>query len=163
MSAALKPVADERLPPLEQYLSLGQARGIAWTPLRKHVLEMLWRDGRPWGLYILADEMRKAGRCIHVKSLYRVLDTLQVAGLIVSIATSRRVQISPDPKQREWAVLQCSRCERSWLVPFAREAKALREAAAGFGYVADKLVIECVGCCRSCIALEGKTGSAASP
>lgn len=161
MGAALKPAGDEGLPPLEHYLAIGRAHGIAWTSLRKHVLELLWRDGRPWGPYGLADEMRKAGSGIYANSLYRVLDTLEEAGLIVAIASSRRVQISPDPKRRQWAVLQCSRCERTRLVPFARQAEALRAAAAGYGHVAEQLVIECVGRCQACRAPAGQIGSAA--
>jgi len=151
------------LPPLETYLAAGRVRGIAWTSLRQEVLGLLWRDGRPWGAYGLADEMRKAGSGIYPTSLYRVLDLLEEAGLIVSITSSRRVQISPDPEQRDWAVLQCSWCEASELIPIGSEAAVVRQAACDCGHDTERLVIECVGRCRSCRAEESKHRREAAP
>jgi Fur family zinc uptake transcriptional regulator len=141
---------QNRLPPLETYLTAGRVRGISWTALRRQVLELLWRDGRPWGAYNLADELRKTGGTIYPNSLYRILGLLEAAGLIVTIASNRRVQILPDPEQRDWAVLQCSGCDSSRLIPFTTPAGIVRAAATRHGHATDQLVIECLGRCGSC-------------
>lgn len=145
------PSACSRLPPLEDYLAVGRDRGISWTALRQQVLELLWTDGRPSGPYGLADAMRGDGNQIYPTSVYRVLNLLQEAGLVVPITSSRRVQISPDPRQRDWAVLRCSRCEHSALLSLPREADAVRNAARQLGHATDQLVIECVGRCGDCV------------
>jgi len=131
-------------------LEAGRKRGISWTALRREVLELLWRDGGAWGPYLLADAMRKRGSGVYPNSLYRVLHTLGDAGLIVTVASSRRVQIVPDPDQGDWAVLQCTECETLQLVPFRSVADSVRSAASCFGHATKQLVIECVGQCRSC-------------
>jgi Fur family zinc uptake transcriptional regulator len=139
-----------RLPPFETYLIAGQARGVSWTSLRRQVLELLWRDGKSWGAYSLADELRKSGGTIYPNSLYRILNLLEATGLIVTIASNRRVQIIPDPEQRDWAVLQCSGCDSSQLIPFTQPAEVVRAAANRHGHAIDQLVIECLGRCGSC-------------
>jgi Fur family transcriptional regulator, zinc uptake regulator len=148
--AGAEAVARETLPPLSTYLEIGRSRGIAWTELRREVLTLLWRDGGAWGAYGLAEEMRKAGSSIYPNSLYRVLSILEEAGLIVSIASSRRVQIAPDPGQEDWAVLQCRACGRQNLVPIEGAAALVRGAARDRGHATDRLIIECLGHCLSC-------------
>jgi Fur family transcriptional regulator, zinc uptake regulator len=156
-----KGAARPMLPPLTTYLEIGRSRGISWTELRREVLTLLWRDGGPWGPYGLADEMRKTGNGVYPNSLYRVLNTLEEAGLIVSIASSRRVQIAPDPEQADWAVLQCTKCDQLELVPFSSAAEFVRGAALELGHGTERLVIECMGRCRSCQPAAGKGGGRA--
>ncbi len=52
--------------------------------------------------------MRTAGSNIYPYRLSRLLSILEEAGMIVSIASRRRVQIAPDPAQDYGAVLQCT-------------------------------------------------------
>lgn len=142
--------ARSSLPPLDLYLTTGGARGLRWTPLRRQVLEMLWKDDRPRGPYDLADEMGGNNRRIYPNSVYRVLNLLDGVGLVVPIVSSRRVRIVPDPSQRDWAVLHCLRCRRLDLAPFGSEADAIRRAAADMGFDATRVVVECSGHWRAC-------------
>jgi len=151
-AAGAAAAARRSLPPLDVYLKAGEERGILWTALRREVLELLWREGGPWGPYGLADAMRETGHGVYPNSVYRVLNILSDAGLIVTIASSRRVQIVPDPDQRDWAVLQCMDCAGLELVPFTPVADLARSAASHLGHATQHLVIECVGQCRSCSA-----------
>lgn len=135
---------------LDHYLAVGRDRGVLWTPLRQQVLELLWRSGRPWGAYALAEELRRARCRGYPNSVYRILSIFEQARLIVTIVSSRRVQISPDPAETDWAVLQCPGCDRFELLPFSRQAAIVREAADRLGYAAGQVMIECVGQCRLC-------------
>jgi Fur family zinc uptake transcriptional regulator len=137
-------------PPLDHYLAVGRERGISWTPLREQVLELLWRSGKAWGAYALADELRTARRGVYPNSVYRILALFEEARLIVNVVSSRRVRISPDPAECDWAVLQCPKCDRFELVPFTPQAAIVRAAADRLGYEAGQVMIECVGQCRSC-------------
>jgi Fur family zinc uptake transcriptional regulator len=144
------PLVSAGRPPLDRYLTVGADRGLVWTPLRQRVLELLWKSEKPWGAYALAHELRTAGRRIYPNSVYRILPLLERAGLIVNIVSSRRVQISPDPAEYDWAVLQCSSCAAFELVPFTPQAVAIRNAADRLGYAVEQIMIECVGKCRTC-------------
>lgn len=145
------PASPRELPPLDHYIAVGEAHGISWTPLRQQILELLWESGNPQGPYALADELRKT-RNVYPNSLYRILAVLEEAQLIVAIVSTRRVQISPNPGHRDWAVLHCSKCERLELVPCIGQAEVMRETARHHGYVPEKIMIECFGQCRSCDA-----------
>jgi Fur family zinc uptake transcriptional regulator len=149
-AAATAPTPAPKRQTLDRYLSAGEARGIAWTPLRQQVLELLWRSGKAWGAYALAEELRTARRGVYPNSVYRILALFEQARLIVTIVSSRRVQISPDPAEDDWAVLQCPGCERFELVPFTPQAAVVRAAADRLGYAAGQVMIECVGQCRAC-------------
>lgn len=135
--------------PFKSYLDVGTQRGVAWTPFRKAVLRFLWRDGRPWGLYDLADKLRNGSCRTNPNSIYRIADLLKGAGLIVPIVRSKRVQIVPDPTRRDWVALQCDDCDDVELIQ-AQAVASMRRAAAEVGFVAGDVLIECAGRCRAC-------------
>jgi Fe2+ or Zn2+ uptake regulation protein len=156
MSAGKRaPARSGRVPPLETYLDIGRSHGIAWTALRRDVLTLLWRTGEPWGVYALADAMRSGRGAVFPNSLYRILGLFEEAGLVVAVASNRRYQIAPNPHQGDWGVLQCTQCEHQSLIPLSRVAAAVRSAAGELGHATERLIIECLGRCRSCAAEPG--------
>ncbi|HYW16834.1 MAG TPA: hypothetical protein VE891_11875 [Allosphingosinicella sp.] len=149
-AVAAPPMPRLDRPQLDHYFAVGRDRGISWTPLRQQILELLWRSGKPWGAYALAEELRRASFQGYPNSVYRILAIFEQARLVVNIVSSRRVQISPDPAEFAWAVLQCPECDRFELVPFTSQAAIVREAAGRLGYATGQVMIECIGQCRGC-------------
>jgi Fur family zinc uptake transcriptional regulator len=151
--------------PLTFYHQFAAARGLNWTPLRKEVLAILWRDGAAWGTYKLADEMRRLGVKAFPNSIYRTLRTLEEHQLIVPIHTARRYLISPDPCQTDWAVLNCGGCGLVDLIAMPAEAERMRRTSKVAQFTARRMIVECTGTCRSCAEGEalGESAEMAAP
>lgn len=135
--------------PFRTYLEVGAERGVGWTPFREAVLKFLWHDGGPRGVYDLADKLRNGSSRVNPNSMYRIIDLLKGAGLVFPIVRSKRVQIVPDPTKTDWVALQCDDCDEVELIQ-AEAIAGMRQVAAGLGFSAHAVLIECAGRCRAC-------------
>lgn len=135
---------------LETYLTLGRERGIHWTPLAGTVLRHLWRVGEPLGAYALRDQLSELGQGIHSTSVYRQIDRLAAAGLILPIVLRRAVVISPDPFIAQWLVLVCSNCRRVELVASPSALDLVDSLAAMNSFRRRFVHLECSGLCPYC-------------
>ncbi|WP_120717253.1 Fur family transcriptional regulator [Tsuneonella amylolytica] len=143
-------MSETQRPKLQSYLDAGRSRGVSWTPLRLQIMKLLWTHDRPWGRYELADALRKGGAEVYTNSIYRILSTLEEARLVIPIASSRAVQISPHPHEHDWAFVRCSHCEKARLIPFGAPARVVRDVIGATGHIPQQLVIECGGECAAC-------------
>lgn len=62
-------------------------QGLRLTPIRRQVLELIWRDHQPVKAYDLIDALRDRGLRTGPPTVYRALDFLREAGLIHRLDT----------------------------------------------------------------------------
>ena len=62
-------------------------QGLRLTPIRRQVLELIWRDHQPVKAYDLIDALRDRGIKTGPPTVYRALDFLREAGLIHRLDT----------------------------------------------------------------------------
>ncbi len=67
---------------LDAAASLCQRRRARLTPLRRRVLELVWRSHEPQGAYDILDTLGERGRRAAPPTVYRALDFLLGQGLI---------------------------------------------------------------------------------
>jgi Fur family zinc uptake transcriptional regulator len=146
------PVTDRAVqaPPLKVYYDIAEARGLKWTPMRKEVFDLLWRSGGAWGPYDVTDALSGLGGRVFSNSIYRTLRTLEEFGLVVQVFTTRQYQVSPDPRLKDWGVLNCTICRSLTLIPLPLEAEHIRQATEACRFMPRGTIIECTGLCRSC-------------
>lgn len=137
--------------PFEAYCIVAEERGLDLTPLRLEVLSALWRSNEPMGAYDIVRELARAGFLKgYPNSVYRTLDTLIEAGLVVSIVSWKRFIISPDPSQLLWAINLCDRCGSRGCLPMQKVSDQIVYTAARERFQVDRIHIECIGICRDC-------------
>ncbi|HTU13056.1 MAG TPA: hypothetical protein VMG08_19360 [Allosphingosinicella sp.] len=142
-------VASGALPPLEAYLAAGEKRGLLWTPLRRRLLELFWREPVVWGAYGVTRRLLKESKA-HANSVYRGLRSLEEVSLIAPVHLLKRYLITPDPGRTEWSALLCDRCGDATLRPMPPAMRDIHALAATHGFSVSGLVVECVGQCRRC-------------
>ncbi|GMV69370.1 MAG: hypothetical protein AMXMBFR76_18090 [Pseudomonadota bacterium] len=62
-------------------------QGLRLTPIRRQVLELIWRDHQPIKAYDLIDALRDRGIRTGPPTVYRALDFLREAGLVHRLDT----------------------------------------------------------------------------
>ncbi|WP_114952144.1 Fur family transcriptional regulator [Sphingosinicella terrae] len=142
--------------PLEAYLAEGERQGMIWTRMRRAVLEGAWRAGAPVGAYDLLDRLRRESGRAHLASVYRCLQALQAAGLVVPVLSWKRFLLSPDPRVRLWGLLLCDRCQTCLTIDLTSMIAQLDRRAREQNFSPGSHAIECRGRCRTC---RGKGGT----
>jgi Fur family zinc uptake transcriptional regulator len=67
---------------LEQAGQLCREQGLRLTPIRKRVLELIWRNHKPIGAYAILDQLAADGHKSRPPTVYRALDFLRSAALV---------------------------------------------------------------------------------
>ena len=134
-------------------VALCTARGNRLTPLRQHVLELLWESGRPTGAYALIEALEfRYHRPVGPPTVYRALEFLMSQGLVSKIE-SRNAYVPRAHPEREHDCLffLCSICGASAELEDPRVVEVLAEDAAALGYRVDRRVVEVEGACPNCV------------
>lgn len=134
--------------------SLCTARGAQLTELRRKILELLWKSGRPTGAYELIEALKQEeARPIGPPTVYRALEFLMSQGLVSKIESRNAYVVCTHP-EREGNCLFfiCTNCGASAELEDLRVEELLAENAAVLGYRVVRRVIEVEGICASCIA-----------
>jgi Fur family zinc uptake transcriptional regulator len=136
-------------------LNLCRDEGIALTPSRRRILEILAREGRPLGAYDLIDRVAAVtGKRPAPISIYRALDFLLENSLVHRLATRNAYLACGHGHARETpiAFLICEFCGEV----VEAESSALRGAIARLASEAQfsprAQVMEVTGLCRACAA-----------
>jgi Fur family zinc uptake transcriptional regulator len=136
-------------------LSLCRREGIALTPSRRRILEILAEEGRPLGAYDMIDRVAAAtGKRPAPISIYRALDFLLENSLIHRLA-SRNAYLAcghGHAAQEPIVFLICDTCGD--VVEATSEALrgSLAELAAQAKFAPRATVMEVAGRCRTCAA-----------
>ena len=134
-------------------VSLCAARGNKLTRLRRHVLELLWEQGRPTGAYALIEALElRYSRPVGPPTVYRALEFLMSQRLVSKIESRNAYVPRAHPeRQQDCLFFICSVCGASTELEDARVGQALVEDAATLGYRVDRRVVEVEGACPNCL------------
>ena len=134
-------------------VSLCAARGNKLTPLRRHVLELLWESGRPTGAYALIEALElRYSRPIAPPTVYRALEFLMSERLVSRIESRNAYVPRAHPeRQHDCLFFICGICGTSNELEDPRVVQVLAEDAAALGYRVTRRVIEVEGACPNCI------------
>jgi len=134
--------------------SLCAGRGARLTPLRRHVLELIWQRHGPIGAYELLDRLRLRWPRAAPPTVYRTLDFLAGNGLIHRI-DSLNAYIgcaAPNRSHRAYFLI-CRGCGQAAELADGALADALDHAARHADFTALGQTVEVSGYCAPCRAL----------
>jgi Fur family zinc uptake transcriptional regulator len=137
--------------------ALCRARGVALTPLRRQVLDLIIAADRPVGAYALLDRLKAERPGAAPPTVYRALDFLLEHGLIhrieklnafIGCAEAQAGHDHHHPHQ----FLICRRCGETAEIADHAAAHALEAAAKAQGFRPERMVVEIEGLCAACAA-----------
>ena len=146
---------------------LCQRRGARLTPLRRRVLELVWRSHGPVGAYEILDWLRvEDGRSAAPPKVYRALDFLIEQKLIHRIESMNAFVGCVDPENPHTGqYLICRDCGTVTELDDDGISEAVRRQADQRGFGIDRQTVEIHGVCRVCAAktVGGRAARAAAP
>ena len=135
--------------------ALCRRRGVALTPLRRQVLDLVIAAEKPVGAYALLDRLKAERPGAAPPTVYRALEFLLANGLIhrierlnAFIGCAEAGQGHHHPHQ----FLICRRCGGTTEIADHAAAHALEAAAARAGFRVQRMTVELEGLCARCAA-----------
>ncbi len=128
-------------------------RGVRFTPVRRRVLELIWRSHEAVKAYDLLDQLKTYDPSAKPTTVYRALDFLMEQGLIHRVESLNAfIGCSDAAHTHELFLLICDRCHGVE----ERPAIGVMEAVAGeigqAGFRPRRKALEVHGLCRDCVA-----------
>ncbi|MDQ2076230.1 Fur family transcriptional regulator [Marinimicrobium sp. ABcell2] len=132
-------------------------RGARLTPLRRQVLELVWRSHRPLGAYALMDLLaEESTRRVAPPTVYRALDFLLEQGLIHRINGLNAFVGCPTPNERHQShFLLCRSCGVAKEMESNDLSTVIRKTAEVDGFLVESDSLEVNGLCPSCRSSDG--------
>jgi Fur family zinc uptake transcriptional regulator len=132
---------------------LCEERGQRLTPLREHVLQLVWQSHRALGAYAILELLSAAqpGRRLAPPTVYRALEFLQENGLVHRINSLNAFIGCQQPQEHHQThFLICRQCAS--VVEIFDEAtnNAIHQAATGAAFAPESIFIEIAGLCPNC-------------
>jgi Fur family zinc uptake transcriptional regulator len=148
-------MADRRTEDETAAEALCRRRGVALTPLRRQVLDLVIAAEKPVGAYVLLDRLKLERPGAAPPTVYRALDFLLENGLIhrieklnafIGCAEAHAHEAHGHPHQ----FLICRRCGSTAEIADHATAHALEAAAKAQGFRPERMVVEIEGLCTGC-------------
>lgn len=136
---------------LDKAAALCRDRGVRLTPIRRRVLELVWREYRPVGAYDILEVLKQEHRGAAPPTVYRALDFLLTQGLVHRIESLNAFAACryPDkPHVAEFFV--CARCGAVAELKSERAEAEVMRSAREMGFRPHTCVIEVKGVCPRC-------------
>ena len=128
-----------------------QERNVRLTPIRRRVLELIWRSHAPVGAYELLEHLRENGRRAAPPTVYRALEFLRDNGLIHRIESRNAFVGCEQPDAPHTAqYLLCDECGDAIELEIAGLARRIETRAAEMGFQVARQTVEANGLCRRC-------------
>lgn len=126
--------------------------GVTLTRLRRQVLEILARAGRPLGAYAIMDELARArGKAVGPPTVYRTLELFVGIGCVVRIESRNSFVLCDAPgHDHHGMMLICKRCGRADEIESAELDHLLQETVSSSGFHLERQVVEVEGLCGGC-------------
>lgn len=138
---------------IDRAASLCEERGARFTPLRRRVLEIVWRAHAPIGAYEILQALPGTGRAAAPPTVYRALEFLLEHGLVHRLDSLNAFMGCAHPERRHVSeFLICTGCERVAELDDARLVSAVEASAGAAGFAVRRLTIELQGLCAACAA-----------
>jgi len=135
---------------LQRAETLCREKQLRLTPVRRQVLELVWRSHQPVGAYQLLEELQRHGRATP-PTVYRALDFLLRAGLVHRIATLNAYIGCPRPDHPQHGpFLICRSCQLLVELTADRVSQAIDECSSAAGFSVSEQTIEILGHCPRC-------------
>lgn len=129
------------------------ARGLNLTPVRRRVLEIVWRAHDPIGAYEILAELAKERDKAAPPTVYRALEFLIEAGLVHRIDTLNAFLGCDAPGHAHVAqFLVCRNCHRVAEIDDPALNRALAEKSRSMGFRIEPTALEIKGLCSECAA-----------
>ena len=126
-------------------------RGARLTPLRRRVLELIWRGHAPVGAYDLLRALAATQRSAAPPTVYRALDFLLAHGLVHRIESRNAFVGCAHPQQAHGGqFLICADCGVAAEVHDPRVDAAIGRRAAELGFAVRHKTVEVQGLCAPC-------------
>ncbi|WP_138379853.1 Fur family transcriptional regulator [Luteithermobacter gelatinilyticus] len=140
---------------IEQALSAARdicdRREMRFTPLRRRVLELVWRGHKPVTAYELLDLLSVGQKKVAPPTVYRALDFLIEQGLVHRIESLNAFIGCPDPAHRHQGhFLICKKCRTVAEVTETALDRHITRIAADHGYSSEQSMLEVMGLCANC-------------
>jgi len=128
-----------------------EAKQFNLTPIRKRVLEIVWRQHEPIGAYEILAELAKDGGNPVPQTVYRALEFLQEAGLVHRLDTLNAFLGCDRPEDaHSGQFLVCSRCRRVAEIEDSVLNRTLKDRARSLGFRLDASPVEIKAICTRC-------------
>jgi Fur family transcriptional regulator, zinc uptake regulator len=136
--------------------AIARERGVTLTPVRRRVLELLLKAGRPVGAYDLMAGLKTASGRAMPPTVYRTLDFLMAQGLVHRIESRNAFVacIDADSPHRSQFVI-CDNCGRTVESMDDDLARKLSRQAARLGFKIEHQIVEMHGMCATCQVVPG--------
>jgi len=136
---------------LENAERVCRCRGLRFTRLRRHVLELVWRSHKPVGAYDVMEGLRKLGHRAAPPTAYRALEFLHRAGLVHRIESLNAFVGCADPESlHAGEFFICDECHRVAEVEDTGLNRQISRHADELGFAARNQTIEIHGRCADC-------------
>lgn len=134
-------------------VSICEARGVRMTELRRHILELLWANGRPTGAYELIEALKiEDARPVGPPTVYRALGFLMAQGIVSKIESLNAYVPCVHPeREQDRLFFICSSCGASVELEDPRIGGLLAEDAAALGFAVKRRMVEVEGLCAQCV------------
>ncbi len=135
-----------------------KARGLRLTPIRRRVLELIWRSHRPSGAYELLEQIAADGHKPSPPTVYRALEFLLQHGLIHRI-TSRNAYVgcSAPGDEHMAQIFICEACGMAVEQADASLNQRIRRNADELDFEIHEQTVEITGLCPQCVAGHAET------
>lgn len=145
---------------LENAVQTAQAlcdqRGLRLTPLRRQVLELVWRSHEPVKAYDILESLRETHRGAAPPTVYRALEFLQQQGLVHRIESMNAyIGCGMPQKLHDGQFLICRSCGEVAEINDAAITRLLSRKAGALGFHIDNETIEIRGLCMGCLQKSG--------
>lgn len=128
-------------------------RGLNLTPIRRRVLEIVWRAHEPIGAYDILAELSKERDKVAPPTVYRALEFLIDAGLVHRIDSLNAFIGCDEPARAHIAqFLVCRQCHRVVEIDDPDINRLLAERSLAAGFRIEPTSLEIKGLCGDCEA-----------
>jgi Fur family zinc uptake transcriptional regulator len=127
--------------------------GLRLTPLRRKVLQAVWRSHHPLGAYEICDALVAEGDPVLPPTVYRALDFLERNGLVHRIASLNAfIGCNQLGRHSNGRYLICSDCGSVAELPPDELLDRFASEAGAMAFEARSVRLEAVGRCAACAA-----------
>jgi len=149
------PVVHDHAACVEQAVSSAVAlcgrQGLNLTPVRRRVLEIVWRSHGPIGAYQILAELSKEREKAAPPTVYRALEFLMDAGLVHRIDSLNAFLGCTEPGHAHVAqFLVCRQCQRVAEIDDPAINRVLAEQSRVKGFRIEPTSLEIKGLCSDC-------------
>lgn len=149
---------------LETAAEVCARRGLNLTPVRRRVLEIVWRAHEPIGAYDILAELAKERDKAAPPTVYRALEFLMAAGLVHRIDSLNAFMGCHEPQQTHIAqFLVCRRCQRVAEIDDPAIQQVLVEHSHAVGFQIEPTSLEIKGLCSDCAAVGASASDEKDP